>query len=41
MRNGTTAEAAIAAVKEIMPANPDQSPVSRELREVFHLGETG
>jgi L-rhamnose mutarotase len=27
-------------MSEIMPANPDQSPVSRDLREVFHL-ETG
>jgi L-rhamnose mutarotase len=26
-----------ASMKEIMPANPDDSPVSRELREVFHL----
>jgi L-rhamnose mutarotase len=24
-------------MKEIMPANPDDSPVSRELREVFHM----
>jgi L-rhamnose mutarotase len=24
-------------MKEIMPANPDDSPVSRELREVFHI----
>jgi len=24
-------------MKEIMPANDDNSPVSRELREVFHL----
>jgi L-rhamnose mutarotase len=24
-------------MREIMPANPDDSPVSRELREVFHL----
>lgn len=23
---------------EIMPSNPDHSPVSAELREVFHLG---
>ena len=28
-------------MREIMPANPDDSPVSRELREVFHLpGDT-
>jgi len=26
------------AMREIMPSNPDDSPVSRELREVFHLG---
>ncbi len=26
-------------MREIMPANPDDSPVSRELREVFHLGD--
>jgi L-rhamnose mutarotase len=25
-------------MKEIMPANPDDSPVSQELREVFHIG---
>ena len=25
-------------MREVMPANPDDSPVSRELREVFHLG---
>jgi L-rhamnose mutarotase len=24
-------------MREIMPANPDASPVSRDLREVFHL----
>lgn len=24
-------------MREIMPANPDDSPVSNELREVFHL----
>lgn len=24
-------------MSDIMPANPDSSPVSRELREVFHL----
>lgn len=24
-------------MKEVMPANPDDSPVSRELREVFHI----
>jgi L-rhamnose mutarotase len=27
-------------MREIMPANPDDSPVSRELREVFHLEST-
>ena len=26
-----------AHMKEIMPANPDDSPVSLELREVFHI----
>ncbi len=25
-------------MREIMPANADDSPVSRELREVFHVG---
>jgi L-rhamnose mutarotase len=25
-------------MREIMPSNPDDSPVSRGLREVFHLG---
>jgi L-rhamnose mutarotase len=24
-------------MREIMPSNPDNSPVSRELREVFHI----
>ena len=24
-------------MREIMPSNPDHSPVSRELREVFHI----
>jgi L-rhamnose mutarotase len=24
-------------MRDMMPANPDDSPVSRELREVFHL----
>ena len=28
-------------MREIMPANPDDSPVSRELREVFHLESSG
>jgi L-rhamnose mutarotase len=28
-------------MREIMPANPDDSPVSRELREVFHLAAPG
>ena len=27
-----------AHMKDIMPANPDNSPVSKDLREVFHLG---
>ncbi len=26
-----------AHMRELMPANPDNSPVSRELREVFHI----
>lgn len=26
-----------AQMREVMPANPDDSPVSSELREVFHL----
>ena len=26
-----------AYMKEIMPSNPDNSPVSKELREVFHI----
>lgn len=25
-------------MREIMPSNPDNSPVSREIKEVFHLG---
>jgi len=24
-------------MKTLMPSNPDNSPVSRELREVFHI----
>jgi len=28
-------------MREIMPANPDDSPVSRDLREVFHLEASG
>ena len=28
-------------MKEIMPANPDDSPVSSELREVFHIEAGG
>jgi L-rhamnose mutarotase len=28
-------------MKEVMPANPDESPVSRELREVFHIEAEG
>jgi len=24
-------------MREVMPSNPDNSPVSRELREVFHI----
>jgi L-rhamnose mutarotase len=26
-----------AFMKDVMPSNPDNSPVSRELREVFHI----
>lgn len=26
-----------AYMRDVMPSNPDNSPVSRELREVFHL----
>jgi len=26
-----------AFMKNVMPSNPDDSPISRELREVFHL----
>jgi L-rhamnose mutarotase len=25
-------------MKELMPSNPDGSPVSRDLRDVFHIG---
>ena len=28
-------------MREIMPANADDSPVSRELREVFHIEKPG
>jgi L-rhamnose mutarotase len=28
-------------MKEVMPANPDDSPASRELREVFHIETEG
>jgi L-rhamnose mutarotase len=24
-------------MRELMPVNPDDSPISRELREVFHV----
>jgi len=27
-------------MRDIMPANPDDSPVSRELREIFHIEAT-
>jgi L-rhamnose mutarotase len=27
-------------MKELMPSNPDDSPVSEELREIFHLEKT-
>jgi L-rhamnose mutarotase len=26
-------------MRELMPSNPDDSPVSRDLREVFHIGQ--
>jgi L-rhamnose mutarotase len=26
-----------AHMKDVMPSNPDNSPISRELREVFHM----
>ena len=26
-----------AYMKDLMPSNPDNSPVSRELKEVFHI----
>src|SRR3569832_3000152 len=29
-----------ASMREIMPANPDDSPVSAELREVFHISSS-
>jgi L-rhamnose mutarotase len=28
-------------MREIMPSHPDRSPVSRELKEVFHLARAG
>jgi L-rhamnose mutarotase len=28
-------------MRELMPSNPDNSPVSRELREVFHIEKAG
>jgi L-rhamnose mutarotase len=28
-------------MRELMPSNPDDSPVSRELREVFHIEQPG
>lgn len=30
-----------ASMRELMPSNPDNSPISRELREVFHIGGSG
>ncbi len=27
-------------MRELMPANPDDSPISRDLREVFHIRRT-
>ena len=28
------------SMRELMPSHPDDSPLSRDLREVFHLGDT-
>ena len=28
-------------MREVMPANPDDSPVTQELREVFHISNRG
>ena len=28
-------------MRELMPSNPDDSPVSRDLREVFHIARGG
>jgi L-rhamnose mutarotase len=28
-------------MRELMPSNPDDSPVSHELREVFHIEQAG
>jgi L-rhamnose mutarotase len=28
-------------MREVMPANPDDSPVARELQEVFHISSRG
>ncbi len=30
-----------ASMKELMPSNPDDSPVSRDLKEVFHIESPG
>jgi L-rhamnose mutarotase len=30
-----------AHMREVMPTNPDNSPVSRDLREVFHIERAG
>jgi L-rhamnose mutarotase len=30
-----------ASMRELMPANPDASPVGRDLREVFHIEAPG
>jgi L-rhamnose mutarotase len=27
-------------MRDLMPSNPDNSPVSRQLRDVFHIGRT-
>ena len=29
------------SMRELMPSNPDDSPVARDLREVFRLGDDG
>jgi L-rhamnose mutarotase len=27
-------------MRDLMPSNPDNSPISRDLRDVFHIGRT-